>query len=192
MTTYCFFNDYSMSVFGSSGARYFVREEALAYISSVEMIDLPLTHLQEEFEDEFGSGSNDEAEPSSNEKQASSSQQQSHHHQSENILVMFYKRIRTQLVQLKEFVTIDLVQKLNSYLTDGSGKAGDSSSNIGGGSSSINSIDDVVRDSFNLNKIIIAATTIGKVSFLNSLFLNLGFILFLIILGVWNLHRIGW
>lgn len=158
MTTLCFFNDYSMSVYGGGGAqvvRYFVREEALAYISSVEMIDLPLTHLQEEFEDEFGSD-----EQTTNQKGSSSNLQ----HQSENLLVMFYKRIRTQLVQLKEFLTIDLVQKVNSYLADGPIKPTGSSSSVSSSSSqSSSSVSDVSRDSFNLNKLIVAATTVGKV-----------------------------
>jgi hypothetical protein len=115
-------------VFNSQGVRYFIREEALAYITNVEMIDLPLVHLQEELEDEFG------------------------YSQPENLLVMFYKRIRTQLIQLKELITIDFVQKLNSYLNNSPLK-----------SSSVSSIDDITRDNFNLNKLIIAATSVGKV-----------------------------
>ncbi len=54
LTTLCLFGDYSLSAFSSQGVRYFVREEALAYITSVETVDFPLLHLQEELEDEFG------------------------------------------------------------------------------------------------------------------------------------------
>jgi len=56
------------------------------------MVDFPLLHLQEEFEDEFGKS------------------------QKDNILTMFYKRIRAQLIQLREFVLVDLYQKAFNYL----------------------------------------------------------------------------
>ena len=88
----CFFADYSLVVFDNQGIKFFVREEALAYIVSVEMVDFHLLHLQEEFEDEFGKS------------------------QKDNILTMFFKRIRAQLVQLREFILVDLYQKVFNYL----------------------------------------------------------------------------
>jgi hypothetical protein len=43
-----------MSVFSQQEARLFTREEGLAYISNVEMVDFPLLHFQEELQNEFG------------------------------------------------------------------------------------------------------------------------------------------
>ena len=88
----CFFTDYSLVAFDNQGIKYFVREEALAYIVNVEIVDFPLLHLQEEFEDEFGKS------------------------QKDNILTMFYKRIRAQFIQLREFILVDLYQKIFNYL----------------------------------------------------------------------------
>ena len=86
LTLLTLFEDYSLSAFssqaGGGAIRHFTREEALAYITSVEFVDFPLLHLQEEFEDEFSQDSGS------------------------NILNMFYKRIRMQLIQLKEFVQV--------------------------------------------------------------------------------------
>ena len=56
------------------------------------MVDFPLLHLQEEFEDEFGKSNQD------------------------NIFTMFFKRIRAQLIQLREFILVDLYQKAFNYL----------------------------------------------------------------------------
>ncbi len=130
-----FFEDYSMSAYNSKGARFFQREEALAYITSVEMIDFPLLHLQEEFEDEFGSVDQD------------------------NIVTMFYKRVRTQITQLREFLFEDLYHKLMNALNNNPQRK------LGSGvsSSADLSVDEITRDEFNLNKLIVAATSVGKV-----------------------------
>ena len=72
----CFFDDYSLVLYSQNGLKVFTREEALSQIVSVEMIDFPLTTLQEEYEDEFGSVDS-------------------------NIVVMFIKRIKAQILQLK-------------------------------------------------------------------------------------------
>ena len=122
-------------MFSGQGVRYFVREEALAYITSVEMVDLPLLHLQEEFEDEFGSSAQS------------------------NILTMFYNRIRMQIIQLKEFMTIELFQRINSLLNNEGFTV--PSSKIQ--SSAEISVNDLKRDEFNLNQLIVAATSVGKV-----------------------------
>ena len=135
----CTFDDHSVSYYNNQGVKYFTREEALAYIVSVEMVDFPLTHLQEEFEDEFG------------------------HVQQDNILQMFYKRIRTQFVQLKEFILIDLSNKIQNYLKSNANlKRGSSSSSSSSDSGGL-SADEITRDEFNLNKLIVAVTSIGKV-----------------------------
>lgn len=136
MLTMCFFSDYTMSLFNTQGVSYFSREEALAYISSVEMLDFPLSHLQEELEDEF-----------------STSQQ-------DNIVDMLIKRIRTQIVQVKEYITIDMYQKVVGLLNaNGPNKKPVKSNNA----QAIVSADELVRDEFNLNKVIVVATTVGKV-----------------------------
>ena len=96
-----------MVAFDSQGTKYFVREEALAYIVSVEMVDFPLLHLQEEFEDEFGNS------------------------QKDNIITMFYKRIRAQLIQLREFILVDLYQKVFNYLNSNNIKRGANSESSG-------------------------------------------------------------
>lgn len=62
--------------FQKSDHLVFEREEALANIISVEMLDFPLKHLQEEFEDEFGSSNS-------------------------NFLGMFIKRIKSQFFHLQ-------------------------------------------------------------------------------------------
>jgi len=72
----CFYEDYSLVLYSQNGVKVFTREEALSQIITVEMIDFPLTTLQEEYEDEFGSVDS-------------------------NIIVMFYKRIKSQALQLK-------------------------------------------------------------------------------------------
>ena len=118
-----FYEDYSLSVYNHLGAKQFTREEGLAYISNVEMLDFPLMLNQEE----LGGA------------------------QQSNVLTMFIKRIRTQLVQLKEFVTITLSQKLTSYLNSNQVKRSPSSTGS------------ATRDEFNLNKLIVASTSIGKV-----------------------------
>ncbi len=131
LSIYCFFEDFSLSVFNSQGQRHFIREEALAYITSVEMVDFPLLHLQEEFEDEFGSSSQD------------------------NVLTMFYKRIRMQLIQLKELAT-DLYQRAVNFVNASPNMLADSkSADI--------SVDEITRDEFNLNQLIVAVTSVGKV-----------------------------
>lgn len=128
----CFFSDYSFTVFNQKGAKFFTREESLAYIVGVEMIDFPLFHLQEEFEDEFGTTTQD------------------------NIFTMFYKRIRTQLIMLKEFVLVDSVQKLKNFLVqDSPSRSSEDSVDI--------TLDEITRDEFNLNKVIVCVTSIGKV-----------------------------
>lgn len=65
-------------LYNQNGNKYFTREEALANIVNVEMLDFPLLTLQEEFEDEFGSSNR-------------------------NILTMFIRRLKSQFFQLKVF-----------------------------------------------------------------------------------------
>lgn len=138
LLTFCFFSDYSMSIFSTQGVKYFSREEALAYISSVEMIDFPLLHLQEEFEDEFGNS------------------------QHCNIISMFVKRIRAQVFQLKEFVVNDLYNKLINFINNNNPNKRLVNSKTQAAHSTLLA-EEISRDAFNLNKIIVVATTVGKV-----------------------------
>ncbi|XP_064611751.1 ER membrane protein complex subunit 1-like [Liolophura sinensis] len=83
------YEDYSVHLVQSTGKIAWRREEALSYILSVEMVDLPVSESEAKFEDEFGS-------------------------QHDDIIGMFRKRFTTQLVQLKSFV-LGLIQKLQGY-----------------------------------------------------------------------------
>ena len=83
MNSLCFYEDYSLVLYSHSGAKTFTREEALSQVISVEMIDFPLTTLQEEYEDEFGSADS-------------------------NLIVMFFKRIKSQVLQFKVIIFIYL------------------------------------------------------------------------------------
>jgi hypothetical protein len=108
------------------------------------MVDFPLLHLQEEFEDEFG------------------------HSDQDNVVQMFFKRIRTQLVQLREFILIDLYQKLIGYLNNGGNVNKRPLSGAGlsaAGSTGATSLaaEEITRDEFNLNKLMVVATSVGKV-----------------------------
>lgn len=136
LLTFCFFSDYRMSIFSTQGLKYFTREESLAYISSVEMVDFPQHHLQEEFEDEFGNSNND------------------------NIVSMFIKRIRSQALQLKEFILYDLYHKIVNLINSNNPNKRPLNTQV---HNSELSVDELTRDEFNLNKIIVVATTIGKV-----------------------------
>lgn len=135
----CVYSDYSLTVYNHQGVSYFTREEALAYITSVEMIDFPLLHLQEEFEDEFG------------------------HSDKDNIFQMFYHRIRTQLVQLREFILIDLYQKLINFLNQNQNLKRPTGSAASSSSGSVLSAEEITRDEFNLNKLMVVSTSVGKI-----------------------------
>jgi hypothetical protein len=132
-----FFDDYSLSAY-NNGVKYFTREEALAYIVNVEMVEFPLLHLQEEFEDEFGSS------------------------QSINPIQMFFKRLRSQFSQLREFLVVDLAAKLKNYMNNMNNLKRPSSNSANSASVTPNA-DEISRDEFNLNKLIIAVSSIGKV-----------------------------
>jgi hypothetical protein len=102
------------------------------------MVEFPLLHLQEEFEDEFGSS------------------------QSINLIQMFFKRVRSQFSQLREFFMVDLASKLKSYLNNMNNLKRPSSMSASSASVSP-SAEEISRDEFNLNKLIVAVSSIGKV-----------------------------
>jgi hypothetical protein len=141
LSVLCFFEDYTMLAFDAHGNKNFAREESLAYIVTVEMVDFPLLSLQEEFEDEFGKS------------------------QKDNIVTMFLKRIRAQFVQLREFLIVDLYQKAFNYLNNNNVKRAAKTGQDPTSDSSVIDLtaDEITREPFNLNKLIVAVTRVGKV-----------------------------
>ncbi|KAK7093213.1 ER membrane protein complex subunit 1-like [Littorina saxatilis] len=127
--------DYSLHCAHKAGKAPWRREEALAYILSVEMVDLPVSENEAKFEDEFGSSKDD-------------------------ILAMLVKRIKVQVSQLHGFVE-HLVQRLVGHRHHHSivskNDAGDA--DIDDDSDD----DELVRDAFSLHKMIVAVTAAGKV-----------------------------
>ncbi|CAL1543686.1 unnamed protein product [Lymnaea stagnalis] len=105
------------------------REEALAYILAVQMVDLPVSENQAKFEDEFGA-------------------------KEEDIVAMFFKRLKAQFSQLKSFTHTLIERALGHHHHH---------------AKSLEAIEeeepqeeDLIRDDFNLHKIIIVATAAGK------------------------------
>ncbi|ESP01145.1 hypothetical protein LOTGIDRAFT_238345, partial [Lottia gigantea] len=125
--------DYALQVVQKAGRVSWRREEALAYILALEMVDLPVSENQAKFEDEFGS--NDE------------------------IFVMFIKRLRAQLSQLKLFV-IKMVEKLQGLRHPAPTL---SDEDIDQEEDEIEEEEDMIRDEFNLHKVIVAVTKPGKI-----------------------------
>ncbi|XP_041378601.1 ER membrane protein complex subunit 1-like [Gigantopelta aegis] len=117
-----------------SGKSWWHREESLAYISAVEMVDLPVSENQAKFEDEFGSREGD-------------------------VAAMFYKRILTQLSQLQTFFE-NIIHKLqgprhqHAPMMDDDEDVDDEEDEDD---------EDLTRDEFNLHKIIVVVTEAGKI-----------------------------
>ncbi|KAK7496801.1 hypothetical protein BaRGS_00012010 [Batillaria attramentaria] len=79
--------DYSLHCAHKAGKSPWRREEALAYMVAVEMVDLPVSENEAKFEDEFGSSKDD-------------------------ILAMFVKRIKVQVLQLHMIVAVTAAGKV--------------------------------------------------------------------------------
>ncbi|XP_071146157.1 ER membrane protein complex subunit 1-like isoform X1 [Mytilus edulis] len=125
--------DYSLQMVQKMGKVSWTNEEALAYIMSVEMIDLPVSENQAKFEEEFGSHKDD-------------------------IGTMFVKRLSTQLSQLKTFLQKQLhkLQGHRHHLMENSdGSDGEEEDE--------DDDEEMTRDEFNLNKMIVIVTSAGKV-----------------------------
>ncbi|XP_071110229.1 ER membrane protein complex subunit 1-like [Haliotis cracherodii] len=122
-----------------SGKTTWRREESLAYILSVEMVDLPLSENQAKFEDEFGSIEDD-------------------------IAAMFVKRLLAQLSQIQSFAE-GLISKLQGHRHHSSMVAHD---NEDLENEEDDMEEELTRDEFNLKKIIIAVTASGKIFGLRS------------------------
>merc|ERR1719483_870161 len=121
--------DYSVH-FVQKNKAHWRREEAMAYILSVQMVDLPVSVDQAKFEEEFGT-------------------------KDESLPTMFIKRLQAQVSQVKQFVQRVIRQlqapSLHHY------------NNYDAIEEEVPTEMDLVRDDFNLHKIIVVATTPGKV-----------------------------
>ncbi|THD20530.1 ER membrane protein complex subunit 1 [Fasciola hepatica] len=178
--------DHAIQHIRQNGHQRWLREEALADIVAVEMVDLPVSESQARMEEEFG-------------------------HANSNIFEMFAKRFRTQAAQLWAFLkycATELPHLLRTASTsssgsltysDGSTRSGRMNS-IGTGSDAASAIDPnrvtrthparlrftqsdmkpnestewnelerfLTRDNFNLHKMIVVATKVGKIFGLES------------------------
>ncbi|CAD5117833.1 DgyrCDS6579 [Dimorphilus gyrociliatus] len=90
-------DDLSLSMFIKNGGITWTREEALSNILSVEMVDLPVSQIQAEMEDEFGSSGY-------------------------NLASMFVKRLITQLHQFGTWI-LHISAKLSKTSGSNSGRA---------------------------------------------------------------------
>ncbi|KAL8578229.1 hypothetical protein ACOMHN_040990 [Nucella lapillus] len=130
--------DFALHCAHKAGKAPWHREEALAYIVGVEMVDLPVSENEAKFEDEFGSSRDD-------------------------IFAMFVKRIKVQLSQLKGFVT-HVIQKVLGQHHHQSIISKSDAGDVNDDDDDDNDDDDeLVRDAFSLHKMIVAVTAAGKV-----------------------------
>ena len=126
--------DNSIILFQQSGKLTWVREEALSQIISVDMVDLPVSPILAKMEDEFGTETND-------------------------ILGMFGRRLQTQISQIQTL----LFQLRNRFKSHRHTHYGDHEESEYGEEDDDDSDDYLFRDDFNLKKIAILATEVGKV-----------------------------
>ncbi|XP_078594984.1 ER membrane protein complex subunit 1-like [Branchiostoma floridae x Branchiostoma japonicum] len=110
---------------GNQGHVMWQRNEALASISAVDQVDLPVSETESKFEEEFGEESEEDL----------------------SIWQMFTRRITTQLEQLK-----DLADKFEEYRKPRAKQVEKQ----------------LERDPFNLRKMIVAVTSVGKLYGLDS------------------------
>ncbi|XP_060066687.1 ER membrane protein complex subunit 1-like [Ylistrum balloti] len=126
--------DQSLQLVQKTGRVSWKREEALASVLAVEMVDFPVSENQAKYEDEFGA-------------------------QKEDIISMFVKRFTTQFQQLKT-LAIQQLQKLQGHRHHGILEAdaieGDEEE------------EELTRDEFNINKMIVLVTGAGKIFGLRS------------------------
>lgn len=102
-----------------------IREEALATILSVEMLELPVSDTEARFEEEFGAADS-------------------------NIVSMFIQRLTTQLSQFASFANNQVTHVLSGHIP--SSFSGQQNRKL-------------IRDEFNLHKIIVIVSSAGKVVF---------------------------
>ncbi|XP_069121270.1 ER membrane protein complex subunit 1-like [Argopecten irradians] len=124
--------DQSLQLIQKSGRVSWKREEALATVLAVEMVDFPVSENQAKYEDEFGA-------------------------QKEDIVSMFVKRFTTQFQQLKN-QAIHQMQKLQGHRHHG----------ILETDAIEEEEEELTRDEFNINKMIVVVTAAGKIYGLRS------------------------
>uniref|UniRef100_A0A8C5RW76 ER membrane protein complex subunit 1 n=1 Tax=Laticauda laticaudata TaxID=8630 RepID=A0A8C5RW76_LATLA len=106
------------------GKIWWTREESLAEVVSLEMVDLPLTGAQAELEGEFGK-------------------------KADGLLGMFFKRLSSQLILLQAWTT-----HLWKMFYDARKPRSQTKNDF--------NVDNLARDEFNLQKMIVIATASGK------------------------------
>ncbi|KAL7057175.1 hypothetical protein AAHC03_019459 [Spirometra sp. Aus1] len=136
-----FTEDHAIHLFSNDGNRVWLREESLAHITAVEMLDLPVSPQQATMEDEFGNVN-------------------------AGIFQLFYNRLHSQAEQLK-----NALRTLVSSLPFQSNQPKDREDDISETGSNDGTFDDyqpLTRDVYNLHKMIVVVTSIGKVFGLES------------------------
>lgn len=129
--------DYTLHLVHKAGRIAWRREEALAYILAVEMVDFPVSESQAKFEDEFGSQQND-------------------------VLTMFVNRLTSQIGQIKSLMQY-ILQRIQGHRHHQPSTSVDVDEEMEIEEDDDEDDDeDLTRDEFNLNKIILAVTKPGK------------------------------
>ncbi|ELU06819.1 hypothetical protein CAPTEDRAFT_171523 [Capitella teleta] len=135
--------DHSLVLYQQSGKVLWLREEALASIMSVEMVDLPVSQIMAKMEDEFGNQNND-------------------------LLSMFVRRFTTQFQQVQAFI-LQLRQRLKAvrhhhhhHQVEEAEVEQDEEEE------EEDEEEYLTRDDFNLHKMIVAVTSCGKIFGLDS------------------------
>uniref|UniRef100_A0A915I3K1 Uncharacterized protein n=1 Tax=Romanomermis culicivorax TaxID=13658 RepID=A0A915I3K1_ROMCU len=142
--------DYSLSAFQSSyylmqylAHPLWIREEALSQILSVELVDLPLSEAQASVESEFST-------------------------LNQNVISMFAKRLTTQAIQIQRGFMRLVNESLYYASAFASGSSPGEWMSIAKKVSSPLSFKDTPfeRDYFNLHKVVVVATKVGKVLYM--------------------------
>ncbi|BHF80518.1 DUF1620 super [Sparganum proliferum] len=136
-----FTEDHAIHLFSNDGNRVWLREESLAHITAVEMLDLPVSPQQATMEDEFGNVN-------------------------AGILQLFYNRLHSQAEQLKNALG-NLVSSLPFQLNQPKDRENDISE-AGPNGETFDDYQPLTRDVYNLHKMIVVVTSIGKVFGLES------------------------
>ncbi|KAJ8021770.1 ER membrane protein complex subunit 1 [Holothuria leucospilota] len=137
-------SDEGLHLIQQGGQITWSREESLASALSVEMVDLPVSETEAQFEDEFGTKKGD------------------------NIFSMFARRISTQMSQLQSYF-VHLKKKIESFQHGGVVHHGVDQLTYAVQYESDETMGEyLTRDEFSLHKIIIVATKPGKVFGLDS------------------------
>ncbi|VDL95942.1 unnamed protein product [Schistocephalus solidus] len=171
--TLLFTEDRAIHLFSNNGNRVWLREESLSHITAVEMLDLPVSPQQATMEDEFGNINGKEVPhkpPESFYSHLRLSLWQVSHALTLFILAgifqLFANRLRSQTEQLKNAIGT-LVSSLpfkRKQPKEGEADAPEAASN----DKAFENYQPLTRDVYNLHKMIVVVTSIGKVFGLES------------------------